>query len=78
LTYDKTSGKATMYCNGAVVAENDLGSFKPLTTYNLYLGRRPPTMGESGTFSGLMDEICVYNRALTADEISNRYKANGR
>ena len=51
LTYDKTTGVATIYCNGAVVGSGNLGSFTPLTSYNLYLGRRPPTRGETYTFA---------------------------
>lgn len=73
LTYDETTGTATMYCNGLVVAQENLGCFTPLTTYNLYLGRRPLTQGETYTLSGLLDEPSVYNRALSASEIQAIY-----
>ena len=76
LTYDKAVGMATIYCNGVGVAQAILGSFTPLTTFDLYLGRR--VMGAPGdvaTFSGLIDEPAIYNRALTAAEITTIYNA---
>jgi hypothetical protein len=76
LTYDKASGVATMYCNGAVVAQQTMGSFTPQTTYDLYLGRRI-SGADICTFSGLMDEVSIYNRALTAVEIQAIYAAGG-
>jgi hypothetical protein len=69
LTYDKTSGATVIYCNGAAVAQQNLGSFTPQTSYDLYLGRRPPTRGEDTRFAGLMEEVTVYKRALSAEEI---------
>jgi Sialidase, N-terminal domain. len=69
LTYDKTSGMAKIYCNGTVVAQEDIGSLMPLTTYDLYLGKRPLTQGETYSYEGLLDEIAIYNRALSAAEI---------
>jgi Na+/proline symporter len=75
LTYDKTTGVATIYHNGAVVGSGNLGRFTPLTSYNLYLGRRPPTRGEAYTFAGRIDEPALYNRALSAAEIQAIYNA---
>jgi hypothetical protein len=77
LTYDKSSGVATIYRNGVIVAQQNLGTFTPLTTYNFYLGRRVsasvPT--EVFTFSGLIDEPSIYNRALTTTEIAAIFTA---
>lgn len=71
-TYDHTSGIATLYCNGAVVASTNLGVFTPQTTYNLYFGFRP----SSGQYyTGLIDEVSIYNRALSSGEVSNIYAA---
>jgi hypothetical protein len=72
LTYDRASGAAKMYCNGAVVLQQSVGSFTPQTTYDLYLGRRP---GEALEWAGLMDEVTIYNRALTTAEIQAIYSA---
>jgi hypothetical protein len=71
LTYNKSSGVATLYCNGAVVVQQTIGSFTPQTTYNFYLGSRPQTY----VWAGLMDEVTLYNRALTATEIQTIYSA---
>src|SRR5207302_676150 len=65
VTYDRTSGTTKLYLNGAVVASANWGNFVPNTTSDLYLGYRPG----AETYSGLMDEPALYNRALTVDEI---------
>ena len=76
LTYDKASGVATIYCNGAIVAEQGFGTFTPLTSYDLYLGRRiSGAPGDLGTFNGLIDEAALYNRALSQSEIQAIYNA---
>jgi hypothetical protein len=77
LTYDQASGVATMYCNGAVVLQQRVGSFTPQTTYDLYLGRRPDTGGEILEYAGFMDEVSLCNRALSASEIQADYAAGG-
>jgi hypothetical protein len=78
VTYDKNTGVATLYRNGVVVAQQTLGSFTPLTTYDLYVGRRiSGAPGDVATFSGLIDEPSVYNRALTQSEIQAIYNADG-
>jgi hypothetical protein len=65
VTYDRTAGIGRLFLNGVVVATAGWGSFVPNTTSDLYLGYRPG----GNSFSGLMDEPALYNRALTADEI---------
>jgi hypothetical protein len=75
LTYDKTSGVATLYCDGVIVAQQNLGSFTPLTSYDFYIGRRPPGLDAPGSFSGSIDELSVYNRALSSNEIAAIYNA---
>ncbi|HUB86941.1 MAG TPA: LamG domain-containing protein [Verrucomicrobiae bacterium] len=67
LTYDKTSGIAKIYCNGKAVAVQNMGSFTPQTSFNLYLGNCPNS--NDAAFSGLMDEVSIYNRALSDSEI---------
>ncbi len=73
LTYDKASGMADIYCNGVLLVHQNLGSFTPLTSCDLYLGKRPPTLTNVGVetfyYAGLLDEAAVYDHALTAWEI---------
>src|ERR1035437_9520866 len=77
LTYDKGTGVATLYCNGAVVAQQTLGSFTPLTSYDFYIGRRPAAIGSVHSFSGSIDELSVYSRSLSVAEIQSIYNAGG-
>jgi hypothetical protein len=76
LTYDKASGAAKLYLNGAVVATANLGSFTPQTSYNLNLGRRPSD-GSMPLYNGAMDEVSLYGRALSQTEIQSIYDAAG-
>ncbi len=74
LSYDKASGMARLFHNGALVQSVNLGSFTPQTSYDLYWGRRPA--GQSaGALSGLIDEPSLYNRALATAEILAIYNA---
>jgi concanavalin A-like lectin/glucanase superfamily protein len=74
LSYDRASGIAALYCNGAVVVSQLLGSFDPVTRYSLFLGREPYNAVE--VYTGLLDEVSLYNRALSAQEISAIYSAD--
>src|SRR5260221_2192018 len=69
LTYEKASGAAAIYLNGVAVAQTNLGSFTPQTTYPLYFGLRPSGPFSGIYFEGIMDEIGLYSRSLTATEI---------
>ena len=72
LTYDKTTGSAVLYYNGAAVATANLGSLTLQTTTDLALGRR---ISDGEFYSGLLDEISLYNRALSSNEIAAIYLA---
>lgn len=72
LTYDKPTGIGTLYVNGIIVAQSNLGSYIPQTKGGLRIGYRPSNPGDwtyKRFFSGLMDEIAIYNRALSTSEI---------
>ncbi len=66
LTYDKASGVAAIYVRGNLVTQTNLGSFTPQTAYDLYLGYQP---SPPVRFTGVMDEVSLYGRALSAAEI---------
>ena len=72
LTYDQTSGLASLYLNGALVAQQNLGSFTPQTTYDLYFG---VSLRAGNYFSGRMDDFSIYNRSLLPAEIGSIYNA---
>lgn len=78
VTYDKVSGITTIYLNGKEVTAEQLGSFNTKTDMDLLLGGRYfPTSASnpSDTFSGKLDEVQLYNRALSASEIREEYEA---
>ncbi|MDR3413534.1 MAG: immunoglobulin domain-containing protein, partial [Formivibrio sp.] len=74
LTYDQTSGTGVLYCNGTAVLMQNLGGFVPQTTYPLNIGRRTGNVVGSGyNFQGLIDELSLYRRALSSNEIAAIY-----
>ena len=77
VTYDKTSGIAALYFNGIVVTQRNVGTFIPRTVSDVYLGYRPPGSysGSGGKFTGGMDEVSLYGRALSSNEIRAIYLA---
>lgn len=44
---------------------------------NVLLGRNPGFSGANNHFNGIIDDVRIYNRALTAREIQSLYKAGG-
>jgi hypothetical protein len=73
LTYDKASGDAFHYVNGVEITNRNFGTVRPLTTNNLYLGKRFVSSGPGGgvVFNGRIDELSFYNRALSACDIQS-------
>lgn len=72
LTYDKASGVGTWYLNGIIVARRVLGGSVVNTKGDLWISHcdgRPGNWSSGRTYAGLMDEIALYNRALSASEI---------
>jgi hypothetical protein len=79
LTYDQSSGVATLYANSNIVAQMTLGSFMPQTSFPLWMGHRPNDVPENATYGahlgGLLDELSLYRRALSQSEIGAIYHA---
>jgi len=78
VTYDQPSGVASLFINGVSILTKTLGFFTPNTTLPLYFGARP--LGNQfydGTppFAGRMDEISLYNRALSPAQIASIFNA---
>lgn len=70
LTYDKATGIAKLFRDGVMVAQATLGVYTPQTSYDLYIGYRPAG-GGNVSFSGAIDEVSLYNRALTQAEVQS-------
>ncbi|HTL73633.1 MAG TPA: FG-GAP-like repeat-containing protein, partial [bacterium] len=78
MTYDKSSGLARLFINGAIVASTNFGTITPQTTYPANIGRRTgQPIGLNDTYGGAIDELSLYNRALTTNEIAAIYAARG-
>jgi YD repeat-containing protein len=74
-TYDKSTGWARIFVDGQLAAEADLGIFSPQTSYDLFFGYRP-SGGAAGTrYSGLLDEVSFYDRALSASQVQSLFEA---
>lgn len=69
-TYDSATSRLKLYVNGTLVGENTA----PADTTNT----DPLRIGNSSCcgehFHGLVDEVAIYNRALTAKEIMDLYR----
>lgn len=75
ITYDKTSGIGALYVNGVMVAQKQLSpGIAALTKRDLWispLDERPGNWSTGRMYSGLIDDIALYNRALTPEEIKS-------
>jgi hypothetical protein len=76
VTWDAPSGRWTLYRNGWQAGSDDLDDDNPLISKNaatcigsLY------HYGGGSFFDGLIDEVAIYDRALTAQEIRDLYQA---
>jgi hypothetical protein len=72
----ETNGSTALYVIGALITQTNIGVFTPMTTGDLYLGLRPYDAGAGTRYMGQMDEVAVFNRALTAEEIRALYAAS--
>ena len=70
VTYNPSGSSASLYCNGVQVITQTLGSFTPQRCHDLYMGY---SVSRGLNYQGGIDEISIYNRALTGTEISAIY-----
>jgi RHS repeat-associated protein len=70
VTYDRVGGLARVYENGVIIASQNVGSFVPQTSYDLYFGL---VLGNSPIAKGQLDEISLYRRPLNQQEIYSIY-----
>ncbi len=77
LTYNTNSGVATLYYNGTNVASTNLGVFIPKTTGDVLLGKDMSLLANN-FFSGAMDEMSIYRRALSDAEIAAIYNVSAQ
>jgi len=79
VTYDKNSGVGRLHLNGVQIAQQTWGSFVPETRKHVNIGYRPTTSlsGVPGSrFLGIVDEVEIFNRALSTNELQSIYNAS--
>ncbi len=85
-TYNRADGTATLYLNGAVLLQTNLGTVAPFTAQDLWLGcENDLVLGDlfysigngRAWYAGLLDEISIYSRPLTPAEIASVFNAGG-
>jgi hypothetical protein len=79
-TLDDGTGAMTLYENGAVVAQTTtpvrpFGPLDPTQQPGVGIGNSNALSNYDVPFNGLIDELSVYNRALTAGEVQGIYSA---
>ncbi|HTD86258.1 MAG TPA: LamG-like jellyroll fold domain-containing protein, partial [Candidatus Binatia bacterium] len=67
VTYDRAAGQGRVYINGSLRTTANVGSNTPRTNYKLYFGNVP---FDPNFFRGLLDEISIYDHALTSNEVA--------
>jgi hypothetical protein len=72
IVVNRSGGVTDLYVNGSLAATGGAGTIGP-ATYPLLLGRRNAGDGRPFAFNGTMDEVAIWNRSLTTQEISTLY-----
>jgi hypothetical protein len=73
----KSGGTATLYVDGAVQASVAVNAEAPTNTLPLFIGYNPGE-GTRGHWKGQLDEVRIYDRALSAAEVQANYSARGQ
>ena len=72
-TFDGTSNLKTLYINGAQVGQKTAAALVRNTQFPLRIGSGATEGAGSFWFPGDMDEVAVFNRALSAAEVQAQY-----
>jgi hypothetical protein len=71
VTFSKATGDALLYMDGRLVSSQHFGAISPLTAADFYISRRPSV--PTAYWHGLLDDARVYNRVLSAAEVTALY-----
>ena len=69
-TYDSVTGAQILYQNGVVIASTTISGLIDKSSSYFHIGWQGET---TGRFDGIIDEVRVYDNALTASEVLARY-----
>jgi len=70
VTYDKTTGVASLHLNGVAMATKYLEKYTPNTSGNLHIGTRISQLYPQLPFKGDIDDLRIYYRVLSEEEIA--------
>ncbi len=80
-TFDKKTSTAKIYLNGELIAEEKTPENRGIniSAAKLRVGKNNEALSLNGVFdyhmfNGLIDELKIYNKALTEEEIQNQYR----
>lgn len=78
-TFDSVSGSMKLYINGALAAQTNttmqlIGGYDPGWNPGIGIGNQSGTITRT-SFDGLIDDVALYNRALSPEEIQSIYNA---
>lgn len=74
MTFDGVGGQYVLYVNGRTVASTTAAGTIYTTNRNVQIGHEDSFIGRA--FDGLVDEVAIYSRALTASEVLGIYNAS--
>lgn len=78
-TWDSQSGSLILYLNGSVEGTSSLsGSYVNENTSSVWIGSAQYGGSGNRRFPGMIDDVRIYNRALTPDEINALYSAGSK
>ena len=69
LSFYKTNNETALYSNGEYITGTANVSWSS-STQPIYIGKDPNTV----TYNGKLDDIRIYNRALSSEEVSALYR----
>jgi len=72
MSYDGTTLR--LFINGTCSGEQHVGRPRVPGHSGFAFGRRQDGFGDGYHFKGIIDEVCFYDRAITADEVRSRLK----
>jgi len=71
-TYD--GAKMSIYVNGVLAAQQNSTGVIKVTADELAIGRKPGSTLAGNYFAGVMDDVRIYSRAITASEVADLAK----
>ena len=76
VTYTKSTSTLKYYINNVLIDKKNLAFEIGVNSNELWIGSQASQYTTVKTFNGKIDDIGIWNRALTEDEINNLYNAN--